>query len=137
MQKLLHLKSRDIQWTTLAGKVITNKHVRLSNYHDIHLFRNRPIFSHAETLFVTDCDKNFTYYWVDHRIFPNVKNLYLVSHPCNYEVVNRIFRHIHLSNRFAKYARHSMHYNVTIVEDEYVNSLLDTFENETIMFAKE
>lgn len=46
-------------------------------------------FPHAETLFVDECEKNFVYYNINTRYFPNVKTIYCNSHPCESMVLKR------------------------------------------------
>ena len=42
-----------------------------------------------------DCNKNFVFYWINKNIFPNAKQIYVSSHPCDYTsfsgfTINRI-----------------------------------------------
>ena len=56
---------------------------------DLHPFRPAPVFRSARTLFLTNCDKNFVYYWLRRDVFPAVRDVYLDSHPCEYDVLCR------------------------------------------------
>lgn len=74
-------------WNDLAGKIIHNKTIVLQDLGDIHPFQPGVVCK-CETLFVDRCDKNFVYYWLGNQFhsleetFPNVKTVYLGSHPC-------------------------------------------------------
>jgi hypothetical protein len=56
------------------------------------IFRNetilKPIFNH-EILIVDNWDKNGVFYNLDSSMFPNVKNIIMMSHPCEYSVLFR------------------------------------------------
>jgi hypothetical protein len=54
------------------------------NYHE-----GMPTFPVVENLFLLDCDKNFVFFWLNCSTFPNVKKIYLSSHPCDPNVFNR------------------------------------------------
>lgn len=43
----------------------------------------------CKTAIFFDCDKNFIYYWLTPRKFPNIEKIYLFSHPCDYSVYSR------------------------------------------------
>lgn len=76
------------EWESLKGKTVMNNTVEISGMGDIHPFKNGPIFD-SETVYLTSCDKNFIYYWMNTRNFPKVKTLYLFSHPCEPDVMHR------------------------------------------------
>jgi hypothetical protein len=78
--------------------------VRFSNIGDVHPFGNL-CFPNAETIVIVDCNKNFTYYWLTPKIFPNVKEIYLMSHPCDYCVCSRFTNvSFYLASRYSCYA---------------------------------
>ena len=74
-------------WESLTGKTISSNYVILSKYGDIHPFHNGPIFL-CETLMLNRCDKNFLRYWFKSKTFPNVKTVYIGSHPGDWYVLN-------------------------------------------------
>jgi hypothetical protein len=93
----LTLNGYKIHWGDLTGKTIKNSTIVIRNYGDIHPFKDGPEF-HAESAYIVDCDKNFVYYWVRKSVFPKLKHLYLLSHPCEPAVLHRDFEHIYLSS---------------------------------------
>ena len=91
-------------WNSLTGKIIKNQRVEINGCGDIHPYLNGPIFNGTRTLFLNRCDKNFVYYWLNERRFPNIKTIYLSSHPCEPVVLRRFTgAHIYLSNWFGSY----------------------------------
>jgi hypothetical protein len=80
---------------------------------DIHPY-DGPKFPDVEILVMNGCDKNFVYYWLNKRIFPNVKEIWLNSHPCDSSVLGR-FKNaiIYLSDRFERF-KMTYHNNVTL-----------------------
>lgn len=57
------------------------KHVMITDvpFGISHFSGTYPAITH---LILDDCDKNFIYVGVSRRSFPNVKNMWLFSHPC-------------------------------------------------------
>jgi hypothetical protein len=76
-----HIVNGREEWSSYAGKIINDKIVVLKQMGDIHPYENPPKFS-CETIMLDQCDKNFVYYWLDSSVFTNVKNIFLLSHPC-------------------------------------------------------
>lgn len=68
-------------WHQHLGKTIDFEMVVIKNMGDIHPFSDGPVFN-CKTVVVERCDKNFVYYWLNHKTFPNVTNIFLLSHPC-------------------------------------------------------
>lgn len=60
----------------------------LSSMGDLHPFSPSPMF-HTENLVLDRCNKNFVYYWLTPNMFPDVKNIYMFSHPCEIGVSQR------------------------------------------------
>ena len=94
------------KWNNLINKqlIVYNKpYVSISGCGDIHpsLY---PIFPNTTTVSINNCNKNFVYYWLDRKTFPNVNTIYLNSHPCSTSVLSR-FKNttIYLSRRFSSY----------------------------------
>jgi len=103
MQKVAQIVGHQ-SWKNLTGKYINNKCVEIRDCGDIHPYRNGPIFKGTETLFMNSCDKNFVYYWLNNQTFPNVKTIYLSSHPCEYPVMRRFPQsQIYLNDWYQRY----------------------------------
>lgn len=76
------------EWLSVEDKSITAKLVVLDKMGDIHPLEVKPTFD-CENLIVDSCDKNFVYYWIDSNIFINVKNIFLLAHPCEPQFFSR------------------------------------------------
>ena len=121
---MLRINGYKTDWKHLFGKKISNKVVHLINYGDVHPCTNKPIFM-AETLFVENCNKNFIYYWLHENNFPNIKKVYLLSHPCEKIVLHRKLGTIYLVGNFGNFKKWNTECdNVkTITTDEFNNEL--------------
>ncbi|CAH6420003.1 Hypothetical protein HVR_LOCUS1056 [uncultured virus] len=121
-------------WSGLKGKTIRNSTVILKGFGDIHPFNNGPKFL-ANTLFVHNCDKNFVYYWVNKSVFPNMKKLYLMSHPCEPEVLNQRIDRIYLANSYLRYKNRwaPRCNNVTMMEYEKMETEMNSYKSEVII----
>ena len=92
------------QWNLYKGKEIMNETINISNMGDLHPYHNGVTFPKAKTVFLTNCDKNFTYYWLDKQTFPNVETIYLLCHPCEPIVLHRFPKSIiYLSDFYETY----------------------------------
>ena len=60
---------RDNMFLSLKDKII----IMIEQCGDIHPFNSGPIFKGAEKILLLNCDKNFVFYWLNKRTFPNVK----------------------------------------------------------------
>ena len=118
---------KPMNWKDLKGKVINNKNIILSRYGDIHPFSNGPVFN-CENLIMEGCDKNFVYYWMNQQTFPNAKNVYLNSHPCDYDVLGRQFKNIYLHESYSRYKERWGGKNVKVISDKDYESLINTYE---------
>ncbi len=58
---------------------------------DISPFSPIPIIK-SENIFMDRCDKNFVFYWLlqQEKVFPDIKFLYLNSHPCEPAILKRL-----------------------------------------------
>ena len=102
-RKVAHVVG-DAAWLNLKGKYITNQCVAIRGCGDIHPFHDAPIFTGANIVFITGCDKNFVYYWLTSRTFPNAQIVYLNSHSCDYPVLRRFPRaQMYLSDWYEHY----------------------------------
>jgi hypothetical protein len=84
----------------------------------------------------TECDKNFLAYWFHKRIFPNVTNVFIDSHPCDYYVLNRNFGNIYLHEKYIRYKQlwWSSSTNVKMISEEEYQFNLTKYKNEDILF---
>jgi len=131
--KALKLNGRNVEWKSLNGKQIDNDIVVLENFGNIVPFMEGPIFL-AEKVFVINCDKNFVYFWIDETRFPNCKELYLNSHPCDPETFCRKFSTIYLSEKYNKYKNNwaSEDDNVIIIKNEIIENLISSYNYSSI-----
>jgi len=92
------------EWYDLKGKSFNEPIVNLENCGDIHPFKDGPVFKRAHTLYINRCDKNFVYYWIEEKVFPSAKVIYLNSHPCDPRVFHRFkSATIFLNKRYQHY----------------------------------
>lgn len=76
-------KILDNEFRKLAGDVPSLSKLMFTQCMDIHpSFPDPPVFNDAKYVYMDKCNKNFVYYWLDKETFPNVKKIYLDSHPC-------------------------------------------------------
>lgn len=74
-------------WIAHANKSTTTKTLLLKNIPDVH-----PTFStnfKCNTLILNKCNKNFVFYWLNSNTFPDVKTIFILSHPCTPHVFTR------------------------------------------------
>lgn len=137
LSKPLHPSFTQMDWHDLQGKTIYNKNVVLSRYGDIHGFPEGPVFK-CENLVLDQCDKNFLCYWLHKQTFPNVKQIFIGSHPCDHYVLPRNFQEIHLHERFKRYKdRWWSHLdNIKTIFDSDYNKILESYDNEEILYEK-
>lgn len=121
-------------WYALSGKIIKNSTVILS-FGDIWPSKKGPIF-HADTIFLDNCDKNFIYYWLDKNTFPFAKTIYLSSHPCEHDVLERDFDRIILSSNNADYKRKwaKNNDNVSVLDKKEIDDMIESYETEDLEF---
>ena len=80
-------------WRGLQGVCIPKVvHVDFMNIFDMQCLSNSPVFPDVQSLSVRSCDKNWSYYHIDKRIFPQAQQVILFSHPCEFPVVYRFPR---------------------------------------------
>lgn len=77
---------------------------------------------------MVNCDKNFVYYWLNQRTFPNVKKIYLSSHPCDPRVLNRFPQSTLLLDKF--YEEYKTRWsrdlnNIVIIEEGVIRSQVE------------
>ena len=117
------------QFVKLSNKVITCPKVIFTQCMDIHPFSKGPIFDHARYVYLDGCNKNFVYYWLNRKTFPNVQKIYLNSHPCQSNVLHR----------FAKYKANDYVTMVGIYDQRYAIPIVlsDNYERYKTRWFKE
>jgi hypothetical protein len=125
MNKLCVVNSN--QLFDLIGKIVLNKRILLDRIQQTHPVPNHPVFEQAEELFILQCDKNYTYYHLRKDLFPNVSNIYCLSHPCDPRVFNEFTTQtILLSSHHSRYKPRwfADNHRVIIVDhDRYVEKI--------------
>jgi hypothetical protein len=123
------------EWLSLKNRQIKNPCVEITNGM-CYSFPNGPIFE-STTLFLNCCDKNFVFYWLNQRTFPNLKSIYLASHPCDYEVLHRFPQStIYLIKKFENYKKYPEYLdNVIIVDISLISELLLQMKVEELDFG--
>lgn len=81
------------EWTHLSRTTFDKgsdaENIAISKMGDLHPFSPSPQFPNCKRLFITCCDKNFVYYWMNPQTFPAVEEIYLDlldSDACKYAV---------------------------------------------------
>jgi hypothetical protein len=124
------------QWNSFKGKTIINKTIHITNMGDLHPYVDGVSFPNTVTIFLTHCDKNFVYYWLNKTTFPNVKTIYLRCHPCEHDVLHRFPEsNIYLSDYYSIYKDRwaPENNNVELTTSEIITGELSKFEKEDIM----
>ena len=67
-------------------KIFQNENILFKNGFDSFLLDD---YSNVKTAVFHDCDKNFTYFHADPQVFPNLENIVITNHPCEYCVLHR------------------------------------------------
>lgn len=107
------------QWFDFKGKEINDPIVIIEECGDFHPFKDGPVFKGTHIACFDWCDKNFIYYWMKPEVFPDLKTIYLNSHPCESKVFYR-FKDatIYLDTRYQRYKdRWADHRESVIVRD--------------------
>ena len=94
-------------WEKYNEKIIDNKVTVINNMPDLHPYNNGVTIK-SSTVVVNMCNKNFVYYWINKKTFPNVKDIFLFSHPCEQTFFKRWYTekntpNIYLCNSFGRY----------------------------------
>ena len=125
-----------LPWQNLTNKLVKNKCIEITNCGDIDRFRQGPVFHETETVFINHCNKNFVYYWLDKQTFPNVKKIYLSSHPCEYPVLRRFPEsQIYLAHWFKNYRTRWADdlSNVIVIRGSQIEALLTQMSDEELV----
>lgn len=128
-------------WEKNYGKKLVSDNVIITMMGDIHPNDNGPIIE-CNSVIIKNCNKNFVYYWLNNKTFPQVENIFLLSHPCDKKVFSRwesvetnenkkSIPNIFLSHRYIKYKiRWAKKLdNVSIAEDIDEKILKEKTEN--------
>ncbi|AKI80579.1 hypothetical protein QJ850_gp120 [Acanthamoeba polyphaga mimivirus] len=137
MKRALYLNKRYIPWGVLNHKTLKNETVVLEKYNEINSSIG-PVF-HCKNLFVDSCDKDFVYFFINKKFFPNVRKLYLASNPCSPEVLWRDFDTIYLTEIFSHYKNQwaNNYKNVKIIPNNEFFYELQDYVPEKIILEKE
>ena len=135
----LKLNGALISWETLSGQYIQNFMVVLSNFGDIHPYAN-PIFQKCEELFLDRCDKNFVGYWLKQKTFPNLKKIFVGSHPRDWSVlandwiINNHIQVLLIENYFDYYKtkKWSKYEHIQRISTKDYYDIVNSFESQTI-----
>ena len=122
-------------WRNLTGKIVKNRCVEILNCGDIHPYAKGPVFKGTLTVIINSCNKNFVYYWLHQRTFPDVINIYLLSHPCEPTVLRRFPNsNIYLSHDYQQYkTRWANDLNQVNILYENEIQLLNAIDNEELI----
>lgn len=134
MAKILNLHGKVAKWSVLTNRIITNPTVSLSHYHGL-THRSKPVFT-CKKLFVRNCDETFIYFNLVKESFPNVRELWLDSHPTDSTVLNGPFDKIYLLDKYRLHRFLWAAYNpdIELVDGKKFQSELDKFTCEPISF---
>lgn len=129
-------------WYDASGQTFYEKHIYIKFMGDIQPFwktegLSNPQFPNCESLCVYACDKNFVYYWITKSQFPKLKTLYLCSHPCQSDWMQRTeswVSNFHVIDHHANYVRRWANdpSNIHLVSRDEINEIIRReFENPT------
>jgi hypothetical protein len=82
----------------------------------------KGIVFHHETVIFRNCDKNGIFYNLHPQFFPNIKNLYMFTHPC----------HLHLRRMFPDANIYMETWMINRWRDEYQNQSIIPFDKPQI-----
>lgn len=119
----------------LARKQVHNDIALIKNVgFENHKFINHPEFL-SKHIFVEGCDKNYVYYYVNHTNFPNLEELYLMSHPCEPNTLWRFYnKKVYLSDFYKNYKKRWAPENENLIilsHDEMLN-MLNSYKEEPV-----
>lgn len=82
-------------------------------------------FNNCKKLSVISCNKNFVYYWIKPRYFPNLEELNLLSHPCEPAVFHRWSKAANNNKTINFYLSHCYEQYKTRWDDHNVAQIVD------------
>jgi hypothetical protein len=124
-----------------TGKVL-NKIIRFDHCDDIYGFfiteytKIHLEFPNTTDIFYVNCDKNFVYFNANPDIFPKVKNIYLLSHPCEHSLFHRFPKEVNYY-LIDKYKRFSNHTNLTLCNETELRNKLEKYKEEKLIFKRD
>lgn len=134
MYKIAELCGKKHQFDTLSKSIIKNKIISIKNFANEHPTENGPVFK-SELVFIDKCDKNFIYYWLNKKTFPNAQCIYLACHPCDDVVFKRNLTIKLVDNDFTKRWQKYIP-AVNIIKESHYNYLLNNCKPEDIEIIK-
>ncbi len=116
------------EWTTQIGKIIYKDIIIVKNMGNFHT-QEKQLQFYCNTLILQDCNKEFVAEWLRPHMFPTVKIIYLLSHPCDSDLFERWYYSllkpptIYLSNNYSQYKLGWANYmeNVKILNVDELN----------------
>ncbi|AYV82226.1 MAG: hypothetical protein Homavirus18_6 [Homavirus sp.] len=92
-------------WRQYDNQTVVEENVLLEELVDIHPYQEQPKFM-ANTLFLQHCDKNFVYYHLHKRRFPQCEEVWLNSHPDDILLrLVRDFPKVYITHHYVSVAR--------------------------------
>lgn len=73
-------------WKSLHNKIINDRSIIISDMSDF-LQLSSPLKINSRYVLISNCNRDFTFHNINPFIFPNIKKLYLQSHPYSIEYI--------------------------------------------------
>ena len=115
------------------SRICTDKNVMFIGGYNSHIIDKFP---NTKTLILNNCEKNFVYYNLNSRIFPNLEKVYSDSHPCDPDVLHRFannpkYQAFLVNNYYIKYNNRwwdKNHPYIVPISDEYFNAYISSHD---------
>ena len=79
------LRGADFAAMTQKNAIVLERILRFTDCGDLHP-RPYPRFPWCQSAFFDGNDKNFAFYWLFPHKFPALRDVYLNSHPCDWNI---------------------------------------------------
>ena len=132
---VLALNRSTTQWYKPDKVEFLNEVVRLKNI-ACTCAGVRVKFPNCKVLFVDRCEKNFVYFYIRKRTFPNLEEVFLACSPCEPQIFYEGFKKIHLTKNYERYKERWAKNNDTvdvISEEQFKEELAKYKEEEAIL----